>query len=53
MANTMNKDSFLYAVVSVSYDRLCKRLYIILSMSSVHIGLFARQAVYCCISHTA
>ena len=26
MANTMSKDSILYAVVSVSYDGLCKRL---------------------------
>ena len=53
MTNTMNKDSTPYAIVSVSYDGLCKRLYIIFSMASVHIDIFARPAVYCCNSHTA
>ena len=45
MVNTMSQESIPYIVVSVSYDGLCKRLWILFSIASVHIKLFARPAV--------
>ena len=45
MANAMSEDSIQYAIVSVRYDGLCKCLWILFSIASVHTNLFARPAV--------